>query len=128
MNPGSETQATRYQYRVKSAAGKGMTAEQAPGGEHRAFGGTVKFDGMVGVFRASGHIAARRQQQRREEPLIEPDCEQQYALHVRSTEYLELVSKIHFRLSKNVLQGLKPTIFATLIGTAEAVPYPKTDS
>ena len=69
-------------YGVEAAAGKRVTMEQAPGGEHRAFCGTVKFDGLVGVFRAGGHIAARRQQQRREEPLVEPDCEQQCALHL----------------------------------------------
>jgi hypothetical protein len=40
---------------------------------------------------------------------------------------LELVSKIHFRLRENVPQGLKPTIFAVSSGTAEAVPFPKTD-
>ena len=43
-------------------------------------------------------------------------------------QWLELVSKIHFRLRKNVPQGLKPTILAASSGTAEAVPFPKTDS
>jgi hypothetical protein len=39
---------------------------------------------------------------------------------------LELVSKMHFRLRGKGPQGLKPTIFAALSGTAEAVPYPRT--
>jgi hypothetical protein len=49
---------------------------------------------------------------------------------------LELISQKHFRLRRNIPQGLKPTIFAASggtapsasLGTGSAVPYPKTDS
>ena len=57
----------------------GMTAQDAANGEPQTFQGTVLLNGLYGILRTRGRIAARRGSERGDKPLVKADGEDKQA-------------------------------------------------
>src|ERR1035438_5358792 len=61
-----------FHHRIISALHKGMAAQQSPGSHQCSSESAIALDRFHRVFRAGGHVAARRGERRRYPPLIKP--------------------------------------------------------
>src|SRR3984957_2583078 len=68
-------------YRIQSARGQGMAAQNSPGGHRSAAPGAIALDRFHGVLRTSGNVAARWRKDRRNPALIESQQSEDRGFH-----------------------------------------------